>query len=391
MAKARNQGSSNYTLEPVLLEDLQLINELSKRRYLGNKLSSNTSEEERDLFNIVKSKLKRIANAINQKYALDCGPFEVSVSSGNPIAYGGIQLNRVWAGVFKGNENKQYAAQISFVMNPSVLCLDVGFYFGRASSHSFPKEKRDKLEDKLKQIGFTLANEIRSNPELSIRFDRLFDYGFRAFVEGKVVTPDKWLNQIAINPTNTQIVYNLQPNDLGYVEASTIDYCVSALMNLMLAIKGKDEQSNNNEPKKIKPLTAEQRAKEAERRTLIGEKGELFVLNYEIKRLEKLGFTTLIPDHVASRLRDAKYDIKSYDDKEDEIYIEVKTTTRRKDDPLSNIFYISAREFDFSKEHKDRYCLYRVYDIEGDSPEIEIIDKERIEFSPESYLGMITI
>ena len=60
-------------------------------------------------------------------------------ATGNAIAIGGTNFKRVWSGIFKGAENKQYAAQISFVMNPNEACLDVGFYFGRASGHSFDK------------------------------------------------------------------------------------------------------------------------------------------------------------------------------------------------------------------------------------------------------------
>ena len=59
------------------------------------------------------------------------------------------------------------------------------------------------------------------------------------------------------------------------------------------------------------------------------------------------------------------FDVRSFrmgDDgvaRDEEMYIEVKTTNRGKYQP----FYISENEVEFSREFKDQYSLYRVYDF----------------------------
>jgi hypothetical protein len=104
-------------MEPITTADLILIKDLSSRIYSGNRLLSNATEDEKKHLKDVIDKLKIIADYFSQKYIQVYGPFETSVSTGNPIAIGGTNFKRVWSGIFKGASNKQYAAQISFVMN----------------------------------------------------------------------------------------------------------------------------------------------------------------------------------------------------------------------------------------------------------------------------------
>ena len=51
-------------------------------------------------------------------------------------------------------------------MNPKLPCLDVGFYFGRASAHSFNKEQKKLFEKRLRLLGSTLEREIKEDPEI---------------------------------------------------------------------------------------------------------------------------------------------------------------------------------------------------------------------------------
>jgi hypothetical protein len=224
-------------MQIITIEDLVLINNLNSRIYSGNSLLSNASENEKNDLKIVTKKLRMVTEYFAEKYNKAYGPFETSVTTGNPIAIRGTNFKRVWAGIFKGASNKQYAAQISFVMNPQEPCLDVGFYFGRASGHSFNKELKKTLEAQLNNLGISLSNAITKEKELRIRYNELSDFGFTAYSNGKSVSPDEWLKIIGIKTKNSQIVAKIYPNDFGYIEISTIDAFVSQVIFLMAGVK----------------------------------------------------------------------------------------------------------------------------------------------------------
>lgn len=370
-------------MESITTGDLKLINNLSARKYSANKLLSNAALEEKNRLEISIAKLKTLADYFAQKYNQIYGPFETSVTTGNPIAIGGTNLKRVWAGIFKGARNKQYAAQISFVMNPQEVCLDVGFYFGRASGHSFNKDQRKELETQLNNLGIFLSDSINNDSQLKKRYNALFDFGFIAYSGGNSVLPDDWYKIIRTKTKNSQIIAKIYPNDFGVIENSTIDSFVSQIIFLMGAIK---DSTINQGLIIIKPLTPEQRAKQAERLAQIGQKGELFVMEFEQERLAKLGISVSgYPKHVALDSMHYGYDILSLDENKNEIFIEVKTTTRIKEDENSRIFFISANEFLVFSNNKQKYKLYRVYDIEN-LPNVESLDLDVLTKNADGYI-----
>lgn len=92
----------------------------------------------------------------------------------------------------------------------------------------------------------------------------------------------------------------------------------------------------------------------------IGALGELLVLQYEQERLKSIGVNKE-PEHKSKSEGDGLgYDILSYDEKGKEIFIEVKTTSNGANTP----FYITKNELQKSKDTKDRYFLYRLYDFD---------------------------
>lgn len=369
-------------MEAITKKDLELINSLSKREYKDNTLLSNVSEEEKQNLTKIRNKLKILAEYFAHKYNSSYGPFETSVSSGNPLAIGGKRLNRVWSGMFKGASNKQYSAQISFVMNPSEVCLDVGFYFGRASGHSHDKEKRYELENALKSLGISLSEAITTNSDMKEKYNSLFDFGFSTYSNGIAVLPDEWSNIIKVDTKNSQIVAKIYPDDFDIIENSSIDLFVSQIIFLMSAIK----QTSTNEISIIIPLTPEQHAKRAERLAQIGLKGELFIMDSEKNKLKQAGITdTYYPKHVALESMSSGYDVASIDENGNKIFIEVKTTTRRKEDINSKIFFISSNEFETYLKNKKNYKLYRVYDIEN-NPSYEEIDLEIVNKRPDGFI-----
>jgi hypothetical protein len=370
-------------METISRDDLILINDLSSRAYTGNKLLSKATRKEYNRFFLVKKKLKQIAKYFSSKYIDSYGPFDVSISSGNPISVGGTELNNVWSGIFKGASNKQYAAQISFVMNREKPCLNVGFYFGAASGHSITKADRKKFEQELNNLGIVLSGAIKNDASFGYRYNELFDFGFMAYSYGNRLNAEEWSDIISLKARNSRIVAEIYPNDFGIIENSTIDSFVSQVMFLMGAIR---EARHRNRPILVKPLTPEEAAKRAERLAQIGNEGELFAMKYEQERLKNLGIkSSKYPLHTALDSMNDGYDILSIDKNSKEIFIEVKTTTRTRSDSASRYFFISNNEVAVFSSNKRKYKLYRVYDIKN-QPSIDELDLKTLNLEPDGFV-----
>lgn len=91
----------------------------------------------------------------------------------------------------------------------------------------------------------------------------------------------------------------------------------------------------------------------------LGEAGEKLVFEEEKKKLEALGREDLVNrvEHISLLNDSAGYDILSFDENGDEIFIEVKTTKNG----IRTDFFISPGEVKFSEKNSDKYILYRVY------------------------------
>lgn len=367
--------TAEILMENLTLQDLRFINEISNRNYKDNFFLSNAIAEEKQHLQNIKLKLKTIANFFKQKYDAGYGIFESSIVTGNDIAIGGTRLKRIWSGIFKGNTNKQYSAQISFVLNPHKPCLDVGFFFGRAHGHSVKKEEKLRLETELKNLAISISNKINEDQLYKEKFYNLCDLGFTAYSNNSRVSFEDWANIIIKHTNTSQILVEVYPNEIGEIEFSQLDFYVSQIIFLLSAI------STNGEEQKIKPLSIEQRTKQLQRLSEIGLKGEKYIFEIEKKRLKSHDkhpiHKSLVSDHYG-------YDIHSYDEYGNDQLIEVKTTCRMKGEYNSQKFFLSTNEYNVFQKNKERYKLYRVYDIEG-NPHFEIIDLESIEIFSDGY------
>lgn len=97
----------------------------------------------------------------------------------------------------------------------------------------------------------------------------------------------------------------------------------------------------------------------------LGKIGEQWVYKCEMKRLTAAGRDDLAKKVIwHAKDDDTKgYDILSYDEDGNEIFIEVKTTNGEMNTP----FYISAREKAVSNKYPEKYRLYRVYNFETEA------------------------
>jgi hypothetical protein len=89
-------------------------------------------------------------------------------------------------------------------------------------------------------------------------------------------------------------------------------------------------------------------------------------------------------------MKDGKgYDIRSFNENGDEIFIEVKTTTRG---PKSS-FYMSRNEKNFAEQNKSKYVIYRLfnYDKNKNTAQYFILSNviEDIKFEPIQYVTYI--
>jgi len=92
----------------------------------------------------------------------------------------------------------------------------------------------------------------------------------------------------------------------------------------------------------------------------IGDLGELLVLEWEKKKLIRLGISKN-PEHISKSKGDGLgYDILSYDENGDEIYIEVKCTKYK----ANTTFYLTRNEVERSIQNSSQFYLYRLFDYD---------------------------
>ena len=92
----------------------------------------------------------------------------------------------------------------------------------------------------------------------------------------------------------------------------------------------------------------------------IGNKGEQYIIEYEIERLTQANKVELADKikHISLVNDAAGYDILSFNEDGSERFIEVKTTKG----PIGTDFFISPGEIKFSKANKE-YYIYRVFEF----------------------------
>ena len=125
----------------------------------------------------------------------------------------------------------------------------------------------------------------------------------------------------------------------------------------------------------------------------VGEMGETLVLQYEQNRLEEIGLGHLVDriEHSSKTVGDGLgYDIKSFNDRSEPIYIEVKTTIGGF---WSNLIF-TRNELDFMRQYSSHYVLYRVYhlDQQTESGELYTIEgypeiRDHFDFAPQTFVA----
>ena len=228
--------------------DIDIVKRLKAKKYANNSMGSDGES-----IKTIRNKLRAIVSQLFEKFNAEYGDFQIATSSGNPLSRGGV-VNRPWATLYKGSDRKQYAAQITIGIDVDAGCLDVGFYFGKASSHDIVGREKIKYEKIQEAIAQKIVNNIRANAEISCRYNSLGDLGFIYSSNHKSVTSNQWLIDAFASPKQCQIYAQIYPDSEDRViNFSTIDYFVSQIIFLMKCI--------DSSKVLLPPLTPEQWAK----------------------------------------------------------------------------------------------------------------------------------
>tara|TARA_R110001632_G_scaffold232806_1_gene374685 strand:- start:44466 stop:45776 length:1311 start_codon:yes stop_codon:yes gene_type:complete len=93
----------------------------------------------------------------------------------------------------------------------------------------------------------------------------------------------------------------------------------------------------------------------------LGLLGEELIIEYEKAKIKKLKKENVLNDKmiVEKKLDGEGYDILSYDKNGNKLFIEVKTTKGKINEP----FYLSINEKAFYEKHKSQYIIYRLYEF----------------------------
>lgn len=149
------------------------------------------------------------------------------------------------------------------------------------------------------------------------------------------------------------------------------------------------------EPRPIQPayekpaIRRDYLEREAHNRSL-GTAGELFVAEFESRRLRELGHKDLASrvEHISETQGDGRgYDVLSFDSSGRERYIEVKTTAFGATTP----FYLSRNELAFSESREEQFVLARVHEFR-EAPkffELKGSMRKKLRLDPVSYLARL--
>ena len=154
-------------------------------------------------------------------------------------------------------------------------------------------------------------------------------------------------------------------------------------------IKNKYSKINK---KIVKKIDYEKKAKNNAKNGLLGEN---LVLEYEKCRLIEIGREDLASQikWVSKEDDSYGYDILSFDvnDKNEVLdkYIEVKTTEGNS----NNVFYISSNEVSVMEKLKEKYFIYRVYNVNSKKPQVFVLNyddfKNKIELTVNDYVASL--
>lgn len=154
------------------------------------------------------------------------------------------------------------------------------------------------------------------------------------------------------------LLYNYYPKaPKGQVDNSAETLKIDTIAGDFISLE--DKPSNRRSGKADYELISRNNA-------ALGERGEFIVMKHEKRKL-KDSHIKKVPEQVSKKDDSCGYDIKSFDNSGEEIFIEVKTTNS-----LPNDFriFITSNEFETARELGNKYHLYVVFNPNSSNPKI---------------------
>lgn len=180
---------------------------------------------------------------------------------------------------------------------------------------------------------------------------------------------DEVIKSVLIDDTDTMIDAEIAIDEIQKAVDPSEDNPYDFIRELSLTEPHKDRTNKFNRVTTPKFGKIDY-VKKAHKDAKAGLLGEELAIKYEQDKLLKLGLENYCEKvKWVSKDSDAYgYDIESYDlmpnGKICKIFIEVKTTISRVDTE----FFVSKNELNKSKEYKNNYCVYRIYDVNSKNP-----------------------
>ena len=229
-------------------------------------------------------------------------------------------------------------------------------------------EKIDLIDEHLKSAGLKLGSNNKYDGEILIDKTRLKNYSW-----------NKLIDQTRRFIAEHMSVYD----DLEHIVNETFE--LSNKRNTLTEgerpniIRSRIPQQRKYKGKKT-DWHKKQRTSNA-----LGKKGEELVMKMQKIKLKGLGLTDE-SEQVDKMLDGAGYDILSFNEEREKIYIEVKTTTGSSNEP----FYMSLNEKEFFEKYPENYYLIRLYNYNftQDTADYFVLTPEELkgfDFTPISF------
>lgn len=232
------------------------------------------------------------------------------------------------------------------------------------SETDFSKQDRKRaLDDQIQRgigsIDFKLGNISAVAPELGLPELP----GFAPAPKAQRSIADALRRYLNANPERLSEGAFIPTSDIQYAVADSADRREVAARSLVLVPAPEPGIGRKARPEHVERLIREfDPAARAERDRVTGTAGEQMVFDYEIARLTAGGKADLAGD-VEWTSRDkgdgAGYDVRSFNLKGEERFIEVKSTKGSRTAP----FYLSRNEREVSVEHAGKWRLHRIFDL----------------------------
>lgn len=198
-----------------------------------------------------------------------------------------------------------------------------------------------------------------------LRCEMEYDEGFRLSVQKAISSDEKYYRDPEYRVLTQDFIYSVttyygQDFTGRYKEQMKSKNLTPAMEYVAVDQLMVSEHSSHSIVNSKTPLKIDYVKRQRENSRL-GKIGELWVYKCEVKRLADAGRKDLAKKVVWHAQEDDSkgYDILSFDEEGNEIYIEVKTTNGGINTP----FFISAQEMAVSHAFPEKYRLYRVYDF----------------------------